>query len=240
MAEEQRYRLVAPSGAIPPGRTSPPDDVILVGGDHFPLFRFFVPVLGLCAIVASRVSRALAAQSRIPLAVAVAIVLAGNSILLLTPDMQLASREAREAAAWARTGRWCAEHLEPGLVATLVVGAIPFYCNSPTLDLLGLVDTHIARSSEVFEHAAVGHQKHDTEYVLSRRPRYIFFTSSGQVTAPLFRTVDSRRRLSTRTTQALGELVTHPKTLADYEYRAEPLSDGTWVEFLELRRSAAR
>jgi hypothetical protein len=29
--------------------------------------------------------------------------------------------------------------------------------------------------------------------------------------------------------------VTHPEVLAAYAYRAEPLGDGTWVEFLERR-----
>jgi arabinofuranosyltransferase len=214
--------------------------VVWVGGDHFALFRFFVPILGLCAVVLSRVAWMFACRSRAALPFAAILVVGSNCVPLATPELAAARGEVQETAAWAKTGQWCKESLEPGLVATLAIGAVPFYCGHPTLDLLGLVDSHIAQHGQVFPDAAVGHQKHDTEYVLGRKPRYIFFTSSGQFNAPLFRDVESRLRLSTRTSQALKELVVHPETLATYEYRAQRLSDGTWVELMEFRGTAGQ
>jgi hypothetical protein len=210
--------------------------VTWVGGDHFALFRFIVPVVGLCAVIVSRVTRVLIDQAAIWSVFAATVVVLGNSAYLATPDLKAARTETRMAAGWARTGQWCAANLEPGPIATLVVGAIPFYCDYPTLDLLGLVDLHIARYGTVFPDAAVGHQKHDTDYILRRKPRYIFFSSSGIVSAPQFRDVESRRRWGPRTNQALAELTTHPDTIAQYMYRAEQLSDGTWIEFLERHR----
>ena len=85
--------------------------VILVGGDHFPLFRFFVPVLGLCAVIVNRVSRALAAQSRAAVPIAVAAVLLETLIFTPYAGRAVGRREVREAAAWAMTGQWCAAHL---------------------------------------------------------------------------------------------------------------------------------
>ena len=117
-----------------------------------------------------------------------------------------------------------------------MVGAIPFYCDRPTIDLLGLVDRHIATDGNVFTAAPPGHQKYDTDYVLGRRPTYIFFLSSGMPDKPLFRTVEDRKRWLDAKGHALEDLSTDPRTLEMYTYRAERLANGKFVEFLELRR----
>jgi hypothetical protein len=212
--------------------------VCVVGGDHFAFYRFFVPVFGLFAVLLTRISGAVLRRSQTRLKHAgliAATALALNAWILFGPQTEPARSEVVQARAWARTGQWCASELPPGSVATLVAGAIPFYCDRETYDLLGLVDRHVATQGAIVPDAAVGHQKYDTPYILSREPKYIFFSMSGLLLRPVMESVENRRKLPGRTNQALIDLVTHPEVLAAYAYRAEPLGDGTWVEFLERR-----
>jgi hypothetical protein len=149
-------------------------------------------------------------------------------------EMREARAEVQRARGWASVGRWCAG-LPPGLVASLTVGAIPFYCDRTTIDLLGLVDAHVARHGHVHAAAAIGHQKYASDYIVSRAPRYIIFSNSGQFRAPLLDDGRNLDALLPRTNYAMLDLVSQPAVRAHYEYRAERLADGTWVEFLELR-----
>jgi hypothetical protein len=211
---------------------------IVVGGDHFALFRFLVPVLALCALPIGDIAASLASHGRrAPRGIALAAVLlvAGNAFTLASPAGRAGRSEVRQAAAWAKTGRWCAAELPAGSIASMVVGAIPYYCDRYTLDLLGLTDRHIATEGKIYLPAPAGHQKYDTDYVLERRPRYIFFLSAGMPYRPLFGSVGERNRWLDEKGFALRDLATDPRALETYEYRSVRLDDGTWIEFLERR-----
>ena len=209
----------------------------LVGGDHFALFRFLVPALALAAMLAGRLAVAHAGPQEGPRkrVAIIAVLLAVNGFVVAGPQTAAARSEVGQAKAWANTGRWCAARLPPGSIASMVVGAIPYYCDRETVDLLGLVDPHIARFGKVHIAAPAGHQKYDTDYVLRRAPDFIFFLSSGMPFQPLFRTVEDRIRWLDDKGFALEDLVTDPRTLDGYVYRAEQLEDGRWVELLEKR-----
>jgi hypothetical protein len=64
----------------------------------------------------------------------------------------------------------------PHLVAAGAIGAFGYYSGLPVLDLLGLVDAHIARSrvpASAKGLAVPGHSRSDADYVLAREPDYI-------------------------------------------------------------------
>lgn len=210
--------------------------VLVAGGDHFALFRFLVPSIAIAAIGIGRLAAQWMRSAKVkhPSIVAIAIVLA-NLSPAAGPQGSAARSEVGQAAAWAKTGRWCAARLPPGTIASMVVGAIPYYCDRPTIDLLGLVDRHIATRGRIYTAGPPGHQKYDTPYVLEQAPRYIFFLAAGLPARPLFATIEERERWLDDKGFALRHLTTHPETLKRYEYRAEELPDGTWVEWLELR-----
>ena len=212
--------------------------VLFTGGDHFPFARFFVPAIGLAAVILGPSVTALlkGRAARDSLAIAALLVVCANWLQFTTDDAALARAEVVQTNGWARTGQWCASELPDGTIATLVVGAIPYYCNRETYDLLGLVDAYVARQGRVHPESAIGHQKWATEYVISKAPDYIFFPTSGVVTGPTVETLESRYRLPSRTHQALIDLVTNPDVLARYQYRAQPLGNGFWVELLQRRR----
>jgi hypothetical protein len=208
--------------------------VVAVGGDHFALQRFVVPAIALCAVVGARLAGAAveSAQTR-PAWIAAGAVLLINVFPLASPEMPVARVEVTAAQEWDRMGRWCADTLPPGSIAMLMVGAIPYYCQRETIDIVGLTDAHIAREGKILADGAAGHQKFDTDYVLARAPRFIFFPTLAQ--RPLFAIVESRWRLPRRTWTPFMTLVTDKRTLDAYAYRAQRLEDGVWIEYLERR-----
>jgi hypothetical protein len=75
------------------------------------------------------------------------------------------------------------EHVE--LVAATAIGRFGYDIPLPILDMLGLVDAHIARSPRYVPTKQVfwvpGHTRTDADYVFSRRPDYIFVQRKGSV-----------------------------------------------------------
>lgn len=68
-------------------------------------------------------------------------------------------------------------HIQPPveLIASIGIGRLGFYSMLPILDLVGLVDSHIAHSKKKPLGLPVpGHQRSDAEYVFQRKPDLIF------------------------------------------------------------------
>lgn len=75
----------------------------------------------------------------------------------------------------------------------------------------------------------VGHQKYNTDYILSRYPDYIISPASGLFDKPVGAGLDKRYNYS------LYDLITNPQTMLRYEYRAIPLNMRGFVEYLQLK-----
>ena len=77
------------------------------------------------------------------------------------------------------------------LVATGGIGAFGYFSGVPILDLYGLVDPRIARSTVVEPHLSPpGHTRSDADYVLSREPDYLLIPRPGgkrMIVAPAVR-----------------------------------------------------
>lgn len=171
--------------------------VTLIGGDHFPLGRFFVPALPALAMLithgaivlwrlrpgAGRVPR------RLPPSLA-GLVLAGLALHWL---LQLPASDSRTAgnAVWrehkvalknAEYGYWLHDNTPAdAIVATGIAGALPYYAERYVIDTLGLNDVYIAHLDvETMGQGVAGAEKTDINYVLDRRPDYIPFSTSGE------------------------------------------------------------
>lgn len=158
--------------------------VVYVGGDALPMYRFFVPILGLLAIAAMAASAAVAA--RLPGRAArhatliAAIVLAALALFDLRAAFagrafDFVQQDRREVRLWREVGVWFRRHATPGeSIALIPAGAIPYYSGLVTIDMLGLNDRTIARAPvRAMGSGPAGHEKYDTDYVLSRQPTYI-------------------------------------------------------------------
>lgn len=169
--------------------------VLLTGADHFGELRYFVylwPYLFLLALPElehwiTALCRRLPERSlgrRIALAHATILV----AILSFRAVYQYRELGTYAVSAFggrdlaerlAELGRWLHDHSEAeDVIATPLVGAIAYYSERTTVDMLGLTDATVARSPTPVE-APRDHEHFDTQYVLGRKPRYIHL-ASGQ------------------------------------------------------------
>ena len=165
-------------------------NAVLVGGDTFAYFRVFLPAIscGAVALVASvRALNARRFTRRIGLARAslVAAWIIFTFAVQFLPTRTLLNR--RPQSEWQRVaavdrinadyfavGIWLREQLETNtLLAVNAAGIVPYVSGLRTLDMLGLNDEHIAHHRQRLGQGAIGHEKHDANYVLSRQPDVI-------------------------------------------------------------------
>jgi len=167
--------------------------IFLLGGDGYAYSRFLVPVMVLLAPVAEvgycrawqfALGRALPSFARgvgVPTLFLLAACSAGAVGSFAGADhdnyvLGVESEERRRVI-----GEWLRRNVPPGaMVALNPVGMIPYVSKLPTLDLLGITDAHIARKGErITNRFLFAHNRFDPNYVLSRRPDYLFL---GQAT----------------------------------------------------------
>ena len=162
--------------------------IVAVGGDFMPFYRFFIPIMPLCALLLASVLRALPlttqARGRI-----VAALLSAHVILgLLTEQPYRAFVAQRTAVVGKRVGEWLTEHLAPDdLIAVNTAGSLPYYSGLPTIDMLGLTDAQIARRPVfITSKGWAGHRRGWGAYVLRRRPRVILWYNSAGSAEPFY------------------------------------------------------
>ncbi|MFH1679679.1 MAG: hypothetical protein ABIH26_03435 [Candidatus Eisenbacteria bacterium] len=155
--------------------------VVWVGGDSLPFYRFLAPAVPLFALLAvSGLARLLGdpggsvgggrlAALAFLLAVPLLNTFGGATLRFLGEDRD------RVELHWKVIGGWLRENAEEGAsVAVTTAGAIPYYSKLPAIDMLGINDRTIARRRMPGMGGGIAdHEKHDMDYVLSRRPTYI-------------------------------------------------------------------
>jgi arabinofuranosyltransferase len=210
-----------------------------VGGDHFALFRFFVPAIPLLVLLSLAAAGRLLSSIRtegqrygvlVPAAIAI-IVMSG--VLIYASGGDRAKGEVELARQWGIVGRWLALNLPPdSTLASMVVGAIPYHSGFVTYDLLGLTDREVARRGRVYEQAVVGHQKYNTDYILSREPTFIIHPASGLYEDP---SDPFARDLNRRYYFSFYDLVNNPQTQDLYELRNIELDNGRYLQLWQRR-----
>jgi hypothetical protein len=167
--------------------------VLWVGGDHFPGWRFLVPVIAPMLLVGQEVAHRLlgclppsspvrvAASSLLALAV---VVYSGSMLGQMQPDsytMETTRLHSAYVERWGSAGLWLRDNTSPETVtAAKGAGAIAYYSRRPTIDMFGLNDLHIGHLQvATMGSREAGHDKADPLYVLDRKPAYILKEWSG-------------------------------------------------------------
>ncbi len=154
--------------------------VLYSGPDWMPHHRFLVPVVPLLGLL---VARALSVFTRAWLIRAGYIIAASGIvlevILALTVALPVSPRFGDYTDGLIRGGQWIKQTTTPqDIIAVVDAGALAYYSERRTIDILGLNDSHIAH--------AVG--KSDAAYVLAQRPAviqlHIEFSPTGGVVPP--------------------------------------------------------
>ncbi len=163
------------------------------GGDSFPLWRFYVPLLpafyvlageglvALARLAAARRARAL----RLLGAVAVTALVVASLATATPTQLRAVAVEGEWVRAWAAAGDALAAAVPPGTrIALCPAGALPYHAGLPIVDMLGLTDPHVARTAPDRRYVYPGHQRHDGAYVLGRRPELVMLANGPTAAAP--------------------------------------------------------
>jgi arabinofuranosyltransferase len=163
--------------------------VAWIGGDFKPTGRFVIPVLPLLCLLAQQgMVESWARMSRLPqpfgsplfvrrvLAIAGTILVVGVGKYDFQRAFETSTEWAHERTANLQSrrevGTFLRENFPPDTVLAIhSAGAIPYYAQLPTIDMWGLSNAHIARTSpEGMGTGLAGHEKTDPEYVFSLEP----------------------------------------------------------------------
>jgi len=208
--------------------------VVFVGGDHFPMFRFLLPIIpALILVLGSLWSRAFTRLSgpvfqALRFALTLAVLFA--AVLCQSMEGQRAIRELRLAEKWADRGRWLAEHTSPDtILATTSIGAIGYFSGRTVVDMLGLTDTTVGRMGKVFPDAAHGHARYNTDYIFERAPDLVVYYRTGSPER-LGRMLTPPELVNKTFAFALYDFVSDPRCAERYEHVVFPLKDGSVIE----------
>lgn len=150
--------------------------VVWIGGDAFPGFRFFLPVVPLAGLVAAwGMRRALETGRRRGLTVAAAIAVPTLVAVGAAPDVDLERTTGEEfTAKMLAVGDWLGAHA-PGdaTIALNYVGAVPYRSGLLAIDMLGLTDEAVAATPIEGRFRFPGHAKGNGASILDRRPEMI-------------------------------------------------------------------
>lgn len=154
--------------------------VLYAGPDWMPHHRFIVPVIPLLGLLTGR---ALSLFKRVWLQRATYIIALGGATLegvfALTTAIPIAPRFGDYTDGLIRGGRWIQQNTAPqDVIAVVDAGALAYYSERRTIDIIGLNDAHIAHAPG----------KSDAAYVLAQRPKvvqlHIAFSQSTGVLPP--------------------------------------------------------
>lgn len=160
---------------------------VWVGGDGLPMYRFSLAPLPFLLVVQG-LTLAIAvhwAKSRFDITPAKVWAATLSCLAVwavvevsppkLGPHYELYSFQKVEVPRWRRVGKWFASHASEGdTIAVGPIGAISYDSRLRIYDILGLTDRHIARMHmKTMGQGMAGHEKHDGQYILGRRPTYI-------------------------------------------------------------------
>ncbi len=164
--------------------------VIYVGGDQLVMHRFFVPILpavylltlrGLCEVFPREADGSkfkISSNRRFLIATAClcGIVLTCLPSLVGREHHRIFNVEKPADADRKLVGTWLERCVGKNTrIALVPAGIIPFYSGLETIDLVGLNDRHIARTEATgLGRGEPGHEKHNSAYVLQRRPDLLF------------------------------------------------------------------
>jgi hypothetical protein len=159
--------------------------VIWIGGDGFPGFRFWLPILPCAGALAARAlthgeknsawNESVAILRRGPVVGAMGVLVVAFSAFAALPDARLEHDTGREfTARMIAVGQWLRGHAPPGaVIAVNYVGALPYHSGLRTIDMLGLTDPVIARTPIHGRFRFTGHARGNGSSVLDRRPELI-------------------------------------------------------------------
>jgi len=161
--------------------------IIYTGADHFIELRYFVYMIPMLLILSwpgfGLVINSLSAFIRSRLGTEISITREVGSIVICFMCIFSLyffrticyTSHVYQSRDWTNVGKWLKTYAKPtDTLATPVIGAIGFYSGLRTYDMLGLTDKFIAHKKVKLGRAFKDHEKFDINYILDKKPVYIF------------------------------------------------------------------
>lgn len=227
--------------------------ILIVGGDGLYCFRFIAHLLPLLWAYAAQGAASLewrvrgrlgARASWLAHGTFAASVFVAVLPLVEDEDILLGGRNVLmrgSEAAWSELGRVLRVNLPRGsLLATNVAGKVPYESRLPTIDMLGLTDSVIARTEiPAMGRGYAGHEKANVEYVLAKRPAVVFISVLERLPLDMFSNPrECEMVLATSVLHSYAPLLSNPSFLRDY-VPAHILRSGGSASPVFLRRDLA-
>ncbi len=156
--------------------------IAYMGGDIYPFARYFTPILPVVLALGTGAVVLLLSAPRGKAAAWGMGIFAAAGLLLVHPPGTAAERAVWEGLRTNDRARLEFVQYNKGALAAVDslaiqdAGIIPFHLDATAIDMLGLNDAHIGgQSIPEGERGAFGHEKHDADYVLARKPSLVFF-----------------------------------------------------------------
>ncbi len=164
--------------------------IVWVGGDHFTLGRFLVPVTPLLLILLAhgmrlardainRINPAMAAARLRPATWVFSTLLLLLTILLgmvFHNEGLIFAGQAKQAKQWCAIGNYFAKHYpKDTAIAMIPIGAVGYCSKMPIVDLVGLVEPTIAHAPTDLTRSMAGHGRYDSMYVLEKKKPPLVF-----------------------------------------------------------------
>ncbi len=221
--------------------------VVAGGGDWMPFFRFLVPILPIAYLVAMNgaitVTELLGRRISPAISTGVSVALAG--LIVLTSLAGAGSARAKDPFGFqidplpgavdvdsqGDIGLWMRQNIPAEYtVAQIATGIVPYYSELPTLDMLGVNDSHIARLDVPVGQGPAGHDKEDGAYVLMSKPEVIWL-SIGLEAAPRLTPDDYRPPIDKRLAPVVTSVSHNAYLWAFYRPVAIRVNEG-WLNLL--------
>lgn len=161
--------------------------LIGVGGDWMIANRFFVPILPLLYILSAigfvctfnkiiefkKIPEAKVNHISAVTVIVLSVLLFSITLSFLEyRQLIIKDENAHYEMQWSMFGKWLYMNTDPNtIIAVGPAGKIPYYSERYTIDMWGLNNEYIAKTSS--KRLQAGHKKFDFEYVLSLKPEYI-------------------------------------------------------------------
>ena len=155
------------------------------GGDHFAYARLAAPLVPLgTALAAIGLEAALGRVARRVAGPAAAALLVAAGLRAYTAHALAPQHGFDNVLAWRRVAEWIRARHPGESVATVPIGAIGYFSGAPrVIDLVGLTSRPIAHGGGAIPggrltRSWLGHERHDTEWVLAQAPSLIVFSKA--------------------------------------------------------------
>ncbi|MBU1753070.1 hypothetical protein KKG56_04335 [bacterium] len=227
--------------------------IFLVGGDCFPYFRFFVPILSLfCLLIGEGIihvekiiKRFFKGWEMFP-PILVASILGYLLYFNLTAcptgpqAKELVPKYNKGDADNIKTGKWFAKVFPASTkMAINPAGVIPYYTSFHTIDMLGLNDKHIARQRvEKVKKGLVGHMKFDANYVFSKKPDIIIVGAAELLPCPAnIQKIQEYYQWISQVIPGDRALLTDKRLFKEYELVAANITSDSFLPFFLCKGS---